>query len=56
MTPGLSSDWFAFNARQFMQMRHACFAFLGIAIFTLHSYGQAASVAISRIDAILSDV
>jgi NADPH:quinone reductase-like Zn-dependent oxidoreductase len=35
MTPGLSGGWSAFNARQFMQMRHACFAFLGIAIFTV---------------------
>src|SRR5881409_4012048 len=41
MTPGLSSGLSAFNARQFMQMRHACFAFLGIAIFTL-SHGARA--------------
>src|SRR6266536_2750941 len=41
MTPGLSRGWFAFNARQLMQMRHACFAFLGIAIFTL-SHGARA--------------
>jgi NADPH:quinone reductase-like Zn-dependent oxidoreductase len=41
MTPGLSGGWSAFNARQFMQMRHACFAFLGIAIFTV-SHGARA--------------
>ena len=41
MTPGLSSGLSAFNARQFMQMRHACFAFLGVAIFTL-SHGARA--------------
>src|SRR5438132_6309672 len=41
MTPGLSSGLSAFNARQFMQMRHACFAFLGFAIFTL-SHGARA--------------
>src|SRR5438552_3655340 len=41
MTPGLSSGLSTFNARQFMQMRHACFAFLGVAIFTL-SHGARA--------------
>src|SRR2546423_13733117 len=41
MTPGLSSGLTAFNARQFIQMRLACFAFLGITIFTL-SFGARA--------------
>jgi len=41
MTAGLSSGLSAFNARQFMQMRHACFAFFGIAIFIL-SHGARA--------------
>ena len=41
MTPGLSGGCSAFNKRQFMQMRHACFAFLGIAIFTV-SHGARA--------------